>query len=96
MLAFINIVAIQSAASFVIWTSGIARGDWTKLLAPMSSASESCWFFSAFYSPIFRRWLAPRCSRPALRMISNKDSPNTRERFWPTYEFLELHKSETL
>jgi uncharacterized membrane protein len=34
LLAFINIVAIQSAASFVIWASGIARGNWARLLAP--------------------------------------------------------------
>jgi uncharacterized membrane protein len=27
LLAFITIVAIQSAAAFVIWASGIARGD---------------------------------------------------------------------
>ncbi|MGO8740529.1 TIGR00341 family protein [Rhodoblastus sp.] len=33
-LAFINIVAIQSAAAFVICASGIARGHWAKLLAP--------------------------------------------------------------
>lgn len=34
LLAFVNIVAIQSGASFVMWASGIARGKLGKLLAP--------------------------------------------------------------
>lgn len=34
LLTFVNIVAIQSGASFVMWASGIARLRWGKLLAP--------------------------------------------------------------
>ncbi len=34
LLAFVNIVAIQSGASFVMWASGIAPGKLRKLIAP--------------------------------------------------------------
>jgi len=73
LLAVMNIVAIQSSASFVMWASGIAPGKLRELIAPNLLSVAILLLLGEFWSSICGRWLETRCFRPASRAISGRD-----------------------